>query len=248
MASPRLPISAVALDLDGTMLDTATDIAAAVDATLAQLGHPAQGVEAVRGMIGRGVVQLLRSALIRSSGAEPPEELIARGREIFYSEYRESLSRSTRFYPGAREGIVALRSAGFPLACVTNKPARFTEPLLEAVGIRDSFALVISGDTLPSRKPDPGQLLHAAQVLGLPPALLLLVGDSVHDLQAARAAGCPVYCVGYGYCDDPAGLLAGADAGLDSLTDILPRVARVNPPADLRGSPVPGEIPARFPQ
>lgn len=225
-----LPVSAVALDLDGTMLDTAGDIAAAMDAALASLALPPLGPAVVRGFIGQGVIHLLRTALtLASDGAEPSDELLARGQAAFTREYAAGLYRSTTFYPGALEGLRALRAAGFPLACVTNKPARFTDPLLEAMGLTSYFALVISGDTLPVKKPEPGQLLHAARLLEVLPARLLVVGDSGHDLRAARAAGCPVFCVRYGYTEDPALLSRQADAALDSLADIAGRIVRADP-------------------
>jgi phosphoglycolate phosphatase len=225
-AADRRPISAIALDLDGTMLDTAGDIAGGVDATLLALGLKPLGEPVIRQFIGQGVVHLLKSAWIGSAGREPDEAELVEGQSVFTREYQKCLTRTTTFYPGALEGMKALRAEGFPLACVTNKPARFTDPLLAAVGISDWFALIISGDTLPVKKPDPGQLLHAARQLNVPADRLLVVGDSMHDLRAARAAGCPIFCVRYGYTDDPDALVALADAGLDSLNEIAPRLER----------------------
>ncbi len=215
----------MALDLDGTMLDTAGDIAAAVDATLTTLGLEALGPATIRGFIGQGVTHLLRAALTRAAGAEPDEGLLAAGQRQFTLDYAASLHRTTCHYPGALEGMRALRALGLPLACVTNKPGRFTDPLLAAMGLTALFAAVISGDTLAVKKPDPGQLLHAAKLLGVAPAELLVVGDSMHDLHAARAAGCPIFCVRYGYTEDPARLIALADAGLDRLDQIPALVA-----------------------
>jgi phosphoglycolate phosphatase len=227
---PRLPVSAVAFDLDGTMLDTAGDIAAAVDATLVALGLLPLGPAVVRGLIGQGLLHLLQTALtLASPGIEPSPGLLAEGQVTFGRQYADGLHRTTTFYPGAREGLQALRTAGYPLACVTNKPARFTDPLLDAVGLAGYFAVVISGDTLPVKKPEPGQLLHAGMVLDVPPARLLMVGDSMHDLHAARAAGCPVYCVRYGYTEDPELLIRQADAGLDSLAEIVDRIVPAEP-------------------
>jgi phosphoglycolate phosphatase len=221
----RLAVRAVALDLDGTLLDTAADIAAAVDATLAALDLAPVGPAAVRGFIGEGVAHLLRSALARSAGVEPAPEAVDRAREVFDREYLAGLARQTALYPGAGEGLIALRAAGFPIACVTNKPERFTLPLLRQLRLESYFALVVSGDTLPVKKPDPGQLLHVSDRLGAPPERLLLIGDSTHDLRAARAAGCPVFCVTYGYTPDPAALARQADAALTSLLDVIGRIA-----------------------
>jgi phosphoglycolate phosphatase len=209
------------------MLDTAGDIAAAVDASLVSLGQAPLGPAVVRGFIGQGVIHLLRTSLTRAAlGVEPSDELLVQGQVAFTREYQRGLCRTTVFYPGALEGLQALRAAGFPLACVTNKPARFTDPLLAGLGLTDFFELVISGDTLPVKKPEPGQLLHAARLLGVAPERLLVVGDSMHDLRAARAAGCPVYCVSYGYTEDPELLARQADAALDSLADIAGRIVR----------------------
>ncbi len=220
----RRPISAIALDLDGTMLDTAGDIAGGIDATLAALGLPPLGPSVIRGFIGQGVIHLIKSAWTASTGREPSEAQLLEGQAMFTREYARCLTRTTRFYPGALEGMNALRAAGFTLTCVTNKPARFTDPLLQAMGLTDYFALIISGDTLPVKKPDPGQLLHVARQLDVVPARLLVVGDSLHDLRAARAAGCPVFCVRYGYTEDPDALIHLADAGLERLDQIAARI------------------------
>lgn len=203
------------------MLDTAGDIAAAVDATLVALGFGTLGERVIRGFIGQGVTHLLRTSLTHAAhGTAPDETLLARAQQQFTLDYQAGLCRSTRLYPGALEGMQALRALGLPLACVTNKPARFTLPLLDALELTGFFRVIISGDTLPVRKPDPGQLLHAATTLEVAPARLLLVGDSMHDLMAGRAAGCPVFCVRYGYTEDPAALVAQADAALDRLDQI----------------------------
>jgi len=223
MSQPRLPlsVSAVALDLDGTLLDTADDIAGAVDATLVSLGFTPLGLAVVRELIGQGVIHLLRTALTRAAGgAEPEEDLVARSQLVFNVEYAAGLCQRTAPYPGALAGLDSLAAAGFPLACVTNKPERFTTPMLRALELEEYFALVVSGDTLPVKKPDPGPLLHAGSRLGVPPSRLLLIGDSVHDLRAARSAGCPFFCVTYGYTGEPDALAREADAAFDSLADV----------------------------
>jgi phosphoglycolate phosphatase len=113
--------------------------------------------------------------------------------------YAECNGRHSALYPGVREGLERLRGMGMPLACVTNKSGRFTLPLLEQLGLARYFEHVVAGDTLPQKKPDPAQLLHACRAFGVAPADMLVIGDSVNDAQAARAAGCPVFCVSYGY-------------------------------------------------
>jgi phosphoglycolate phosphatase len=123
-------------------------------------------------------------------------------------------------YPGVSEGLALLRQRGYPLGCVTNKAAQFTEPLLESVGIRDAFEIVISGDTLPEKKPSPLPLLHAAEHFGVAPGDALMLGDSVSDVKAARAAGFGVICVSYGYNHGQDIRGAGPDAVIDSFTEL----------------------------
>jgi phosphoglycolate phosphatase len=224
--SPLL-VSAVALDLDGTLVDTAEDIADAIDAALVSLDLAPLGPAVVRGLIGQGFAHLVKSALTCAAhGVEPTPELVGRAQLAVDREYTAGLSRRSVLYPGAQEGLDLLRTGGFPLACVTNKPKRFTTPLLEALHLSRYFALVIAGDTLAVKKPDPGQLIHACHRLGTAPDRLLVVGDSIHDLHAARAAGCPVFCVTYGYTEDPAALARQADAAVDSVAEVAVRIVR----------------------
>jgi phosphoglycolate phosphatase len=118
---------------------------------------------------------------------------------IYERCYADINGRHTTIYPGVVEGLEALRAQGFPLACVTNKSGRFTRPLLEQVRLASYFTEVVAGDTLPRKKPDPLPLLHVCGRLGIGPPEMLMIGDSLNDAQAARAAGCPVFCVTYGY-------------------------------------------------
>jgi phosphoglycolate phosphatase len=225
--SYSLKVSAIALDLDGTLIDSVPDLAAAVNATLTGLQRDPLPVSQVRGFIGRGILHLLRAALQQATGEEPGAELLASARAEFALHYSAAVFRASRVYPGVVAGLEALHAAGFPLVCITNKASQFTLPLLAQAGLAPWFELVISGDTLPVQKPDPGPLLHAAAQLAMPPERLLLIGDSFHDLHAARAAGCPMIAVSYGYTDDPARLAAEADASVTSLADVAARLQRV---------------------
>lgn len=225
--SYSLKVSAVALDLDGTLIDSVPDLAAAVNATLAGLQQDPLPVEQVRGFIGRGILHLLRAALQEATGEEPGAALLASARAEFAAHYGAGLFHASRVYPGVLAGLEALRAAGFPLVCITNKASQFTLPLLAQAGLAPWFERVISGDTLPVQKPDPGQLLHAAAELTIAPERLLLIGDSFHDLHAARAAGCPMIAVTYGYTDDPLRLAAEADASVASLADVSALLQRV---------------------
>ena len=199
MVSLPLSVRAVAFDLDGTLLDTLPDIAAAGERMLQQLGRPPAGEAAVRSYIGNGIPRLTKRLLTGTMDGEPPPELFDRALALFEQNYRATLSVHTRAFPGVEEGLRRFRASGFPLACITNKAQAFTLPLLEETGLLDAFALVLSGDSLSKKKPDPLPLLHCAQRLGTEPAQMLFVGDSGADVRAARAAGCPVFCVSYGY-------------------------------------------------
>jgi phosphoglycolate phosphatase len=192
-------VRAVALDLDGTMVDTAPDLALAADAMLSGLGLGPVSLEDVRGFIGRGITSLVERCLAHAAngrGAPPP---IARAVLAFEEAYAAGGHRLSLVYPGVVEGMDVLALAGIRLCCITNKAGRFTLPLLAHLNLLPRLEFVVSGDTLPRRKPDPLPLLHACERLGLEPAELLMVGDSEHDTGAARAAGCPVVVVTYGY-------------------------------------------------
>ncbi len=194
-----LPIKAVVIDLDGTLLDTAPDLADAAIAMAADLGLPAITLEEVKTYIGNGVSRLVKRVLTRDMHADPLPELFARALPIYEKHYAEGVSRKSRPFPGVVDGLQAMFETGYRLACITNKAERFTVPLLKDTGLIDFFELILSGDSLPEKKPSPLPLLHACQVFGVEPDELLLIGDSLNDTQAARAAGCPVFCVPYGY-------------------------------------------------
>ncbi|UCE89671.1 MAG: HAD-IA family hydrolase, partial [Pseudomonadota bacterium] len=126
----------------------------------------------------------------------------------------------SHLYPGAREGLDYLKGQSYKLGCVTNKAAQFTEPLLQDLGVYDEFAIVVSGDTLPQKKPDPAPLLHAAAFFGVDPHAALLVGDSVSDVKAARAAGFQIVCMSYGYNHGMDVRDADPDAVIDSMAEL----------------------------
>jgi phosphoglycolate phosphatase len=195
----KLAVRAVAVDLDGTLLDTLPDIAEAADRMLRDLGRPAAGSDTVRGYIGRGIPRLVKRLLTGDPDAEPDAGLFDRALPLFEQHYRDTFDQRSRPFPGVVEGLERMRAGGLKLACVTNKAQAFTLPLLERTGMAGFFDLVVSGDTLPRKKPDPLPLLHIAQHFRLLPPQLLLIGDSDNDTDAARAAGCPVVCVPYGY-------------------------------------------------
>jgi phosphoglycolate phosphatase len=193
-------VKAVLLDLDGTMLDTVLDLHVAANAMLRELSRPEVSVEAIRTYVGRGIPNLVKRCLAgridaAEDAAPPPQEALA----SFRRHYAESNGRQAAIYPGVLEGLDAFKSKGLRLACITNKAEAFTRPLLERTGLAGRFDVVVSGDTLPRSKPDPMPLIWVCGHFDLKPQDMLFIGDSVNDFKAARAAGCPVFLVPYGY-------------------------------------------------
>ena len=210
----------ILIDVDGTLVDSVPDLAFCVDEMMKRLGRPAHGEARVRDWVGNGVERLVRRALIGQLDGEPDEADFQRAYPIFLELYADNTSKRSCLYPGIREGLDYLKDAGFKLGCVTNKAKQFTEPLLRDLGVSDDFSIIISGDTLPQKKPDPAPLLHAAQFFGVDPAQALMVGDSVSDVKAARAAGFQIVCMSYGYNHGVDIRDAHPDAVLDTLTEI----------------------------
>lgn len=194
-----LRIKAIVIDLDGTLLDTAPDLAHAAELMMAELGRPCPSQDTIRSYIGNGVSRLVKRVLTGQMDAEPEAGLFELALPVYQKHYGRHVADQSRPFFGVVEGLQALKAAGFRLACITNKSAQFTHPLLKATGLSDFFELILSGDALPRRKPDPLPLQHACETFGIQPHELLLIGDSLNDTQAARAAGCPVFCVPYGY-------------------------------------------------
>lgn len=193
-----LPVSAIVIDLDGTLLHTAPELAEAANRMLKDMGRAPVSQQLLMSYIGNGVSWLVKRALTGDMHAEPETTLYEQAMPIFDRHYTALLLDSKPF-PGVAAGLDAMRAGGYRLGCITNKVACFTEPLLDGLGLRHYFEIVLSGDSLPEKKPHPLPLLHSAQHFGVPIERLLLIGDSLNDAVAARAAGCPVFCVPYGY-------------------------------------------------
>lgn len=194
-----IAIKAVVIDLDGTLLNTAPDLAYAAELMMAELGLPAVPLATIKTYIGNGVSRLAKRVLTGDMEAEPDAELFARAYPLYQKHYGENVSKYSRPFDGVIAGLEAFKAMGVHIACITNKAEIYTVPLLKDTGLFDYFELILSGDSLPKRKPDPLPLLHACQHFGIAPHELLLIGDSLNDTQAARAAGCHVFCVPYGY-------------------------------------------------
>jgi phosphoglycolate phosphatase len=217
---PSLPFQVVAFDLDGTLADTAPDLADALNRTLAELGREPVAAEAVRHMIGHGARALLRRGL--AATGEASEALVDQGFPIFLDHYRAQLSAGTSLYPGLEAALADLADQGVALAVCTNKIETLTLPLLHALGLADRFDAVVGGDTLPVRKPDPAPL-HAA-IARAGGGRAAFVGDSITDADTARAAGVPFVAVSFGFSDRPVEQL-GADRIIDRYEDLIPALA-----------------------
>jgi phosphoglycolate phosphatase len=213
-------VTAIFLDLDGTLVDSVPDLTVAVNAMLAQLNLPSRKEAQVRAWVGNGMDNLIRRALTNDMAGQAEPELFARAKPLYKAAYAEHISAYSALYPGVVAGLTALRAAGFPLACVTNKPVEFALPLLKTLGISDFFVTVVGGECIPHPKPAPDALLLSAERLGIPIDRGLMVGDSMNDVGAARNAGCPVVCVPYGYNHGQDIHDAKPDAVIASLADL----------------------------
>lgn len=189
-------IAAAIVDLDGTMIDTVGDFEQALARTLAEFGLAPVDRGFITRTVGRGSMHLLAQTLAQAGGAP---ELLAPAWTHYQRHYADINGRHADVYPGVREGLAAMRARGWRLACVTNKPRAFAVALLEAKGLLPLFELVFGGDSFERHKPDPLPLVKTCEALGTRPACTLMLGDSRNDCEAARAAGCPVVLVSYGY-------------------------------------------------
>ena len=192
---PRL----VMFDLDGTLMDSVPDLAAAVDAMLVSLGREPAGVQQVRNWVGNGSRVLVRRALAGQLEHEDvAENLTDEALALFMQAYAGGHELTT-VYPGVRECLDWLRDRDVPMAIITNKPAQFIEPLLEEKGLCGYFQWLVGGDTLPQQKPDPAALFWVMDKAGVEPDQSLFVGDSRNDVRAAKAARVPCVALSYGY-------------------------------------------------
>ncbi len=223
-AKPKFPMPVSAkvllLDLDGTLLDTAGDITTAVNRMRAAFGFGPLEVNVVRNFIGRGIANLVSQSMknaVGELGASASKVAVAQ----FEKQYETCVADTSRAFPGVFEGLELFREKGFKLACVTNKAERFTMPLLEKSGLAPYFELVVSGDTLEEKKPHPLPIQHAAKHFEVRIEDVVMIGDSVHDAAAARAAGCPVFVVPYGYNEGQELRGLDCDAFIDDLPSAL---------------------------
>jgi len=215
-----LVVKMVMIDLDGTLIHTAPDLADCANRMLADLGRAPFPIETVMTWIGNGVPRLVKRALTGEMWGEPESALFDQALAIFQKHYAEHVADLSRPFPGVVEGLTQLKARGYRLACITNKAEAFTLPLLKNLDLHKYFELILSGDSLPKQKPDPLPLLHACRHFGITPDHGVLVGDSSNDVEAARAAGMPVLCVPYGYNHGHDIREAHPDTVVDSLVEV----------------------------
>lgn len=229
VSAPNLLRSCVAvmIDLDGTMVDTLGDFAKAIDGMLQDLKLPALDASHIEHMVGKGSEHLLHSVLTHvlteagdSAVAAKVKQLMSEAWERYQWHYERVNGQFSTLYPGVAEGLAALAKAGYPMACLTNKPTAFAHELLKAKGLHGYFGHVFGGDAFERKKPDPMPLVKTCEAMGTEPAKTLMVGDSSNDASAARAAGCPVVLVTYGYNHGEPIRAVNADAFVDSLVEL----------------------------
>jgi len=220
----KFKVSAVMFDLDGTLMNTAPQIAEAANRMLADIGLPELPYQQVKNYIGEGAQTLIKRCLTGQLNVEPDAELFSRAQPLFFEYYADNVTESKPF-DGVVEGLDVIKQKGVKMACVTNKPEKFTLPLLQQSGLRDYFALVVSGDTLAKKKPDPIQLQHTCAKFDVIEVEAMLVGDSATDIAAAHAAGCFIVTVPYGYNQGRPIDVSKVDAMITDLTQLPPLLA-----------------------
>ena len=220
-------VDAVIVDLDGTMVDTMGDFHEALNRMLRELALPSIQAQEIERMVGKGSEHLLRAVLKHvvapvdiAGGAMKIEALYPTAWASYQRHYLDINGQHAQVYAGVQQGLPALRAAGLRLACLTNKPTNFAVPLLAAKGLASFFEKVFGGDSFERKKPDPLPLLKTCEALGTTPARTLMLGDSSNDAQAARAAGCPVVLVTYGYNHGQPIRAVDADGFVDSLVQL----------------------------
>lgn len=219
-------IRAVIVDLDGTMVDTAGDFQVAINRMRAEFDLPPLPVQTITDFVGKGSEHLVRSVLLLDWTASLVQERFESAMASYQRHYLAINGDYSSLYPGVLEGLNALQAKGLRLACVTNKPIAFAEPLLQKKGLRNFFELVYGGDSLPRKKPDPAPLLQVCEDFALKSNQVVAIGDSVNDALAARAAGCFVLHVPYGYNHGHAIQEVDSDGIVDTLLDAAQLISR----------------------
>ena len=232
-------VDAVAFDLDGTLLDTIHDLAAAVNQLLCEHGLAPLPKDTIRDLVGRGIANLVARSWALAGAAPPGEQQMAALLSRYQEIYRGLLGRESVLFPGVATALQQLRDLGLPLAVISNKASRFVQPHLDIAGIGGYFCVVIGADDAGHKKPHPAPMHLTALRLGVAPRRMLMVGDSANDVQASRAAGCPVLIVPYGYSEGRPVQSLGSDGIVDSLQAITRLLRRSERQAGSRLDRVP---------
>lgn len=202
------------------MVDTLGDFAVALNLMLADVGLRSIDRAAIEKMVGKGSEHLIRTVLAHVGGADAPDRHYEAAWPSYQKHYLAINGQHSAVYPGVEEGLRALKGRGLKLACLTNKPTGFAMPLLKSKGLDGFFDIAFGGDAFERKKPDPLPLLKTCEAMGLAPAQVLMIGDSSNDAKAARAAGCPVVLVTYGYNHGEPVRGVDADGFLDTLRQL----------------------------
>ena len=208
------------IDLDGTLIHTAPEIARAANQMLVALDRQPLATQQIQGYIGEGAITLIKRCLTGQLAVEPDADLLAKAQALFFDAYSQIVTESQPYH-GVVEALQAIKRVGVALACITNKPTAFTEPLLEKSGLMPYFDLVVSGDTLKKKKPEPDQIFYICEKFAIPVNESLLIGDSKTDIEAARNAGCYVFTVPYGYNQGYSMEINAVDAVINHLGDTV---------------------------
>jgi len=210
----------IMIDVDGTLVDSVPDLAYCVDELMVLMGREKWGEAKVRHWVGNGVPKLVERSLTGELEGTVDKSDFDKAYPIFLELYAENTSERSSLYDGVREGLDYMKSEGYTLGCVTNKAEQFTLPILRDLGIFDDFGIVISGDTLEKKKPDPLPLLHATKHFGIDSKDSLMLGDSISDVKASRAAGFEIICMSYGYNHGDDIRDANPDLVIDSMAEL----------------------------
>jgi phosphoglycolate phosphatase len=213
-------IKAVLLDLDGTLVHTAPEISRAANSMLAKMNLPTLTAVQITTYIGDGATTLIKRCLTGRIDGAPEPALLATAQALFFEYYAQIVTESQP-YPNALAGLISIKNAGLRTACVTNKPSSFTLPLLQKYDLLRYFDLVVSGDTLPRKKPEPDQIFYVCEQFGVLVQDVVMVGDSKTDISAARSAGCKMFAVPYGYNQGQRIEASEVEALIDNIGDVL---------------------------
>lgn len=225
MTKTVLHIRAIAIDLDGTLLDTLPDLCGAVNLTMAELDLPELPLEIVKNFVGKGLMAHVGKSLRYVLNREPSDAELDRALTVYRRLYAEHVADNTTIYPGVIEGLEAFKSRGLRLSVVTNKWTSYSETLLAHFKLTAYFDHLVCGDTLTTNKPDPGMMFYSAGRFGVHPREMLMIGDSGNDSRAALAAGSPVVLLDYGYsegeslCDLRANAIVSTFTAIPALLD-----------------------------